>query len=93
MRASGMRSMQGPQAVAAVCRPDVPIAVNSEKGDRHLNFSSNHEAAADGLAYDDSDEARYWRRPKVTPPNVRRAAIIKKRSAKLPWTGPTRSDS
>jgi hypothetical protein len=38
-----------------------------------------------GLAKGDLDEALFWRRPAVTPPNVRRAAIIKKRSAKFPY--------
>src|ERR1700733_3065118 len=50
----------------------------------HLNSSSSHEAAANPLANADPDEARYWRRPTAVRPNVRRVAIIKKRSAKLP---------
>lgn len=46
-----------------------------------------------GVAIGDSDEARYWRRAKVTPPNVRRAPIIKKRPAKFPWTEKTITES
>jgi hypothetical protein len=60
---------------------------------RPYRSTPNEEIQGDGLANGDPDEARYWRRPKVTPPNVRRAAIMKKRSAKFPWTGPTRTDS
>ena len=60
---------------------------------RLYRSTPNEEIQGDGLANGDPDEARYWRRPKVAPPNVRRAAIIKKRSAKFPWTGPTRTDS
>ena len=52
---------------------------------RPYRSTPNEEIQGDGLANGDPDEARYWRRPKVTPPNVRRAAIIKKRSAKFPW--------
>jgi hypothetical protein len=60
--------------VAAVRRPYRSMAVPSE-------------GIQDGLANGDPNEARYWRRPKVTPPNVRGPAIIRKRSAKFLWTG------
>ena len=76
---AALESMPDSPFVAAVRRPYGSIAV------------PNEEIQEGGLA--NGGEARYWRRPKVTPPNVRRAAIIKKRSAKFPWTGPTRTDS
>jgi hypothetical protein len=72
--------------------PLVP-AVRRSYGSVAMGSGKEVEAIQDGLAKGDLDEASFWRRPKVTPPNVRRAAIIKKRSAKFPWTGPTRTNS
>jgi hypothetical protein len=71
----------GEEGIASLDRRWLP----SEKGNEHLSRSSSYEATADVSANGDPDEARYWRRLKVTPRNVRRVAIIKKRSAKFLW--------
>jgi len=75
MRTSGMGSMPDSPIVAAVRRPYGPMSLPNEG----IQESS--------LANGESNQARYWRKPKVTPPNARRAAIVKKRSAKFPWNG------
>jgi integrase len=75
MRTSQVGLVPDSPLVAAVRRPYGPIAMGSGK---------EVEAIQGGLAKGDLDEALFWRRPAVTPPNVRRAAIIKKRSAKFP---------
>jgi hypothetical protein len=55
----------------------------------HLSTSLQYEPGAGGFEVGESapgwDDARYWRWPTVTPPKVRRAEIIKRRSAKFPW--------
>jgi integrase len=76
MRASGLGSMPDSPFVAAVRRPSGPMSL------------PNEGIQEGGLANGESNQARYWRRPKVTPPNVRRAAIVKKRSAKFPYRLP-----
>ena len=86
---AAMGSMSDLPVVAAVRRPSGFMAVGSEKDNEAPNRLPSQEIKEDGLANGDSakagNEARYWRRPTVTPPNVRRAAIIRKRSSKSPW--------
>jgi integrase len=72
---AAMESMPELPLVAAVRRPYGSMA------------ATNGEILEDGLANGDP-EARYWSRPKVSRPNVRRAAIIKKRSAQFPYRMP-----
>jgi hypothetical protein len=84
-----MGSMSDSPLVAAARRPYGSIAIGLEKDDEAPNCLPSQEIKEDGLGSDDPpkgwNEARYWRRPTVAPPNVRRAAIIKKRSSKFPW--------
>jgi predicted HicB family RNase H-like nuclease len=74
-KVGAVESMPDSPLVAAVRRPYGSMA------------ATNGEILEDGLANGDP-EARYWSRPKVSRPNVRRAAIIKKRSAKFPYRMP-----
>jgi hypothetical protein len=55
-------------------------------------MSLPNEGIQEGGLANGHPEARYWRRPKVTPPNVRRAAIVKKRSAKFPYRLPCKGE-
>ena len=86
---AAMGWMPDSPAVAAVRRPSSFMAIGLEKNNEAANRLPSQEIKEDGLANGDPakacNEARYWRRPTVTPPNVRRAAIIKKRSSKFPW--------
>jgi hypothetical protein len=86
---AAMGSIPDSPVVAAVRRPYGLMAIGSEKDNGSLNRLPRQEIKEDGLANGDParacNEVRYWRRPTVIPPNVRRAAIIKKRSSKFPW--------
>jgi hypothetical protein len=68
---------------AAGLVPDSPVvaAVRRPYGSMSVPNAEIQEA---GLANGDP-EARYWRRPSAAARDVRRAATIKKRSAKFPY--------
>jgi integrase len=86
---AAMGSTPDSPVVAAVRRSSGFMSIGLEKDNEAPNRLPSPEIKEEGLANGDPAEtcngARYWRRPTVTPPNVRRAAIIKRRSSKFPW--------